>query len=308
MTMHFRSLAAQAFEKGAISAEDILALRRAGWSNGKIDIEEAEAIFVINDQLKQPSGEWSDFFVESISEFILHAATPRGYVNAGQAEWLIGRIDHDGRLDSITELELLERLFERAVSVPARLQSYALAQIEKAVLTGAGPTRDGAALEPGMINEAECRLLRRFVFAPAGERPAAVGRNEAEALFRIKDAALDKAADPALKPLFVQGVANYLQGFAKAPLTPERAAELESFMNDSTVSLGKFAGRMAQSHLGKTLADLLRRATVDPDLEDEVEEAQEVTGEERVWLGGHLDADGKIDEFEQALLDFLAEG
>ena len=308
MTMHFRSLAAQAFENGAISAEDILALRRAGWSDGKIDIEEAEAIFVINDQLMEPSSEWSDFFVESICEFILIASTPRGYVNAGQAEWLIGRIDRDGRLDSMTELELLERLFERAVSVPARLQAYALAQIEKAVLTGAGPTRDGAALDPGNITEAECRLLRRFVFAPAGERPAAVGKGEAEALFRIKDAALGKTTDPAWKLLFVQGVGNYLQGFAKAQHSPERAAELESFMNDGSASLGKFFGRMARSDVGKTFAGLLRRAAVNPDTEDEVAEAGEVTGDEQLWLRGRLDDNGKIDEFEQALLDFLAEG
>ena len=46
-------------------------------------------------------------------------------------------------LDSLTELELLVKVLEKAIDVPEQLNAYALDQIEQAVLTGEGPTRDG---------------------------------------------------------------------------------------------------------------------------------------------------------------------
>jgi hypothetical protein len=35
--------------------------------------------------------------------------------------------------------------------------------------------------------------------------------------------------------------------------------------------------------------------------------AHEITGDERSWLQAHVDADRRIDDYEQALMDFLAE-
>ncbi len=83
MSMHFRALAEHAMADGTITAEEILKLRRAGWSDGRINPEEAEAIFVINHHLKQPGPEWTDFFVEAITEFIVNGAPPTITLVAG---------------------------------------------------------------------------------------------------------------------------------------------------------------------------------------------------------------------------------
>ena len=40
MSMHFRDIAVQAASDGAIGPDEILALRRAGWVDGKMDPEE----------------------------------------------------------------------------------------------------------------------------------------------------------------------------------------------------------------------------------------------------------------------------
>ena len=42
-------------------------------------------------------------------------------------------------------------------------------------------------------------------------------------------------------------------------------------------------------------------------IELEVADAAEVTTMEQAWLQGQIQANGQIDEFDQALLDFLAE-
>ena len=110
MTMHFSDIARQAAADRAISAEDILALRRAGWADGVMKPDEAEAAFALNDALAEPTPEWSDFFVEAIGEFVINGTEPRGYVSEDNAAWLIARIDRDGTLQGMTELELLVRV------------------------------------------------------------------------------------------------------------------------------------------------------------------------------------------------------
>ena len=126
MTYQFRALADQAMADGAITAEEILGLRRAGWGDGRFDPTEAGALFTLNNHLVERTPEWVDFFVEALAEFILAGGSPRGFVSEAQADWLIGQLDADGRIETMAELELLARLFEKAELVPERLKGYAL--------------------------------------------------------------------------------------------------------------------------------------------------------------------------------------
>ena len=49
--------------------------------------------------------------------------------------------------------------------LPQGIGASARIQIEQAVLTGSGPTRDGGTLAAGCVSEAECRLLRERLMA-----------------------------------------------------------------------------------------------------------------------------------------------
>lgn len=309
MTMQFRALAEQAAADGAISAEEILSLRRAGWGDGAISPEEAEAIFLVNDSLEDPSVEWAEFFVEALCEFVVNGVEPKGYVSQSQADWLTARVNHNGSLQSMTELELLVKVIEKALNVPQSLKDFVIAQVEQAVLTGEGPTRGGH-LERGNVNTVEAQILRRAIFAQAGDRPAAVSRGEAEMLFRLKDATLSANNAPEWKRLFVQGVGSYLSGYTSyTPLEAPRAAELERFMDANTPSLLRFAGRMAKADVEtgavQTFRALFGRKGLDK--APEVAAAAAVTVEENTWLQGQIDANNVVDEYDEALLAFLAE-
>jgi hypothetical protein len=311
MTMHFRDLADKAAVDGEVSIDEVLGLRRDGWGNGLIDESEIGAIFDLNDHLKDRSPEWVDFFVETVATYLIDNGQPKGYVRQSDAEALIARIDADGRVESMAELRLLEKICDRATALPDCLKAYALAQIEQAVMTGTGPTRNGEELAAKMINAEECRLLRSFIFAAGGDRPAAVSKSEAAMLFRIKDASLGAENAPEWKQLFVQGVGNYLQGFAcHEPLSAERAAELEAFMNDTAVNIGRFFSRMAETNPAE--AQEAARAEMaenedDLDFDEELNAAEEITSDEKAMLDQWINADGQVDEFEKALLDFIAE-
>ena len=89
MTINFPELARQAAADGAITPEEVLALRRSAWPDGRIDETEAEAILAINDVVSAKSAEWIDFLVEAVGEYVLNGTEPRGYVADETADWMI---------------------------------------------------------------------------------------------------------------------------------------------------------------------------------------------------------------------------
>ena len=222
------------------------------------------------------------------------------------AQWLIRQIEKDGRVESQAELELIVKLLEHANYAPETLKRFALAEIEKTVLTGTGPTRRGGELTAGRIDDSEVALIRRLIFAPAGDGPAKVSKAEAEMLFRLKDATLGAANSAEWKKLFVQGVANHLMAH-QSYNPPSAEDELRMEAPYKADPFGHVLSKLGQ--------DMARRDEFeDAVFGDEQErinqavaaDAQVMSGEAD-WLKRLFEKDGARDEFEQALVDFLAE-
>ena len=318
MTIGLHDLAAGIGTDGTATPDDVLALRRAMWADGVISPDEAAVIFALNARLTDPAREWVDFFVEALSVWLVDEQEPRGYVDDLQAQWVLDQIAAGGPAATPAEMELLARVMEKAVSTPECLRSFVLDQLEK------------GAIGAGCVTAGEVKLLRRVLFAAAGDRPAGVGKREAEMLFRIKDACLAGDNAPEWKQLFVQGVANHLRGFGGfAPVARDREAQLDAFMAEPKPDVLGFFGRMLGAGTKKPLPNLraehlgddpdafhMRRrggppiAHVDDellgrDLQSAARAAAEVTPQESNWLSLEVNRDGQIDEFEQALYDFL---
>ncbi len=311
MTLQFRQLpenadpdavwAEAAIVDGAITDAAILVLRRRFWLNGTIDNVAVRAIFALDDQISRPSKAWIAFFVEAVSEFLISASTPRGTLSEIQTDWLLARVDRDGQLDSPARLELLVHLLEKLDCVPARMKAYVLDQVERAVMSGVGATRDRAAGQPAAccITTEECVLLRRLIFAPAGFAPAQVSVEEADMLFRIKDATLAGDNAPAWKTLFVQGVANYLSAWQRKSM---RSAEQEEahqrFLRGRNPGLDGYIGFAVRQPPGGLLSAGPggRFGRRQPDNQ-----------REQTWIDTALPADGKADPLETALIAFMRE-
>lgn len=311
MTTQFQTLAKAAAADGRITAEELLALRREGWGDGIVTRAEAEALFALNTALADRTPEWCDVFVEAIGEFVLNAAPPRLQCSDEEAAWLIGQIDHDGVVESMAELEALVRILERAENTPDRLKTYALTVVERAVLTGAGPTRCGGELAATRITVAECRIIRRVIFASGGHGPAAVSRFDAELLFRLKDATLAEENAAEWDDLFIDGVANFLQGFIlpNAQLSHDRRRELEAFVADNQAGASRFFGRMLReapqvaNHFGKVFGT---KKPAGQDYAALAAEGEMVTDFESKWLERMVSADGEVDELETRLIARIA--
>lgn len=313
MTTHFTELAQRAAVDGVITPQELVGLRREGWGDGIVTREEAEALFAINNVLTERDSEWCDFFVEAIGEFVLNGSSPRLQCNDEEAQWLIDQVDHDGVVESMVELETLVRIIERAQNVPDRLKSYVLALVENEVLTGTGPTRCGGELSDAHITSAECKILRRVLFASGGHGPAAVSRYDAEMLFRLKDATLAEENSPEWDDLFLDGVSNFLKGFAlsNAQISHDRARELEAFVADNQANVVRVIAEVVReipnvaNHFGKVFG----KRTQGPTFQEQAAAGEEFTDYEQEWLDRMMESDGEIDELERRLIArIIAEG
>ncbi len=294
---------------GRVTPQDVMALRPLVWNDGRIAEAEADLLFKINTACYGTCPEWTDFFVEAGTTFLVEGGAAPGYIDDNEAAWLIARIDHDDRVDQIGELMLLVDVLEEALNVPDRLKAYAIAQIEAIVTTGKGPTRMGAVLRPGTIEEAEVALLRRIFFASGSDGAAIISDGEAAALFRLKDATLGRENAPSWARLFVQLIGNHLMAHQTYNQLPEaRAAELERFMDDNIPNVGRFLARMeaALSNPSQVMAALETQDRVTAVEHDaNVAASRAMTAEEARWLKLHIAADGELDDIEKALLAFV---
>ncbi|TIT76988.1 MAG: hypothetical protein E5W57_16880, partial [Mesorhizobium sp.] len=182
--------------KNRITAEDVTMLRREVFADGVVTRGEAEALFALDQTARDKCPQWSPFFIEAVTDYIVRQEKPEGYISQENADWLVRAISRDGTVDSRTELELLVHVLEEAKSSPGRLSAYALEQVANAVIDGKGPLMLGGDLVPGLIARAEVDLLRRILYAYGGDGNIAITKAEAEILFRINDRTAAASNDP----------------------------------------------------------------------------------------------------------------
>jgi hypothetical protein len=312
MDEELTELLARLMQAGTVTNGDVMMLREAVWTDESIAEPVVDALFTLNDTLTAHSMVWTDFFIEAIEYYLVDQCVPQGFVDETCADWLQGRVDKNGRVASLTELELLVAIIERAESTPEDLRQYTIAQIENVIVTGEGPTRTDEVLRPNCVDAVEVELLRRLIFAGGGEGATIVDTSEANLLFRIKDATLEGDNASTWLRLFVQGVGNHLMAHSDyRPLSRDEALDFQDFMDDNAPSLRRFFNRMLPSDkIGYgTIAEIFK--TLFPKSEDRfakrlaIDNSHLITPEESSWLKTHIAADGQTDLYEKALLTFI---
>lgn len=299
------------FQKGRIDADDTLDLRRLVYGDdGAISADEAEWLFRLNDRCDGDCEAWPVLFVEALTDFIVHQAHPEGHISDENAKWLVDRISQSGVVKSRTELDLLVKVLEAADSSPDDLERFALEQVKHGVLNGSGPARNGGELEAGRIGEAEVELLRRILYAYAGNSAMAIGRKEAEVLFDISDATADAENHPSWPDLFVKSIANYLMALSgyRVP-TREQALRREEWLNDTEVDIGGFFQRAFSGGLSAILGSYKHEDSLEKtryqEMKTEVAANERITEDEARWLIDRIQRDGLMHQNERALLRFI---
>jgi hypothetical protein len=193
-------------QRGTIRDVDVQSLRQNLTEDGAVTALEADLLLMLNTACRIKDASWADFFVESLTDYLVHQAAPEGYVTAANAEWLTLRFSRDGRITNHAELELIVSILEEARWAPPSLPLLVLRQMRTGVLTGRGPLRTGAPVLAGVITDPEVELVKRVLVACDDALP--VTRSEAEALFDINAAISDPSGHTGWSELYVTAIAN----------------------------------------------------------------------------------------------------
>ena len=125
MSKHFdgaRSGIAALLRKSEINAGDVRALRRQVLGDNAIGRDEAEALFALECAPSAKCAEWTEFFVEAITDHVVWQSRPTGVVNTPQAEWLVAQVDG---AKSVAALAVLVNVLAEAHRVPMWLAAAA---------------------------------------------------------------------------------------------------------------------------------------------------------------------------------------
>lgn len=116
-------LKVELLKDGIIDKDEALMLEKRLFEDGKIDSEEAEFLFEINNAVsgKANDASWKDLFIKAISLYLLDDENSPNEIDEEETEWLYNKIKGDGNIDE-TEKDLLLTLKSRAKMFPSRLE------------------------------------------------------------------------------------------------------------------------------------------------------------------------------------------
>ena len=117
-----------------ITAEDVLALRRDVFTDSLVNRNEVETIFQLDRDCVEKAEQWTQFFVDALTDHFVWQTDPYGYVNEEGSGYLRECVLRDGRIDGIGELELLINIANAATSCPESLNVLILEAVKESVL------------------------------------------------------------------------------------------------------------------------------------------------------------------------------
>lgn len=286
---------------GHVSAEDVLFLRKHVFADGVVSRTELASLFALAEKAPQGDREWADYFAEAAADFFLREEEPHGYLTENEFEHLEAFITRDGGKSSGLELGLLIALMEKATSTPPAMAEFTADQFRRLVRDRKGGAR---------INRTDADLLRRYLYASAGDGSIAITKEEAELLFDLHEMTYAADNDPSWADLFIKGIAAHLMAHVGyRPLPREEALRLHDWVKDQTVDPKGFFGRMVSGGLSGIRESYGRKQTAfgKKNEDDSIAAAiaERVNAQEADWLADRIGKNGKFDEIERALLHYM---
>lgn len=121
--MNLEELKKELLSDSIIDANEVKELEILLFADGKIDSEEANFLFEINDAVsgKENDETWKQLFIKAITSYILEDESTSGEIDEKETEWLYNKIKSDGQIDE-NEKGLLLNLKNHAKHFPIKLE------------------------------------------------------------------------------------------------------------------------------------------------------------------------------------------
>ena len=120
----FRRTKKNLLSDGIIDVEEVETIKHKIYEDGKIDREEANFLFELNDAVtgKDNAPEWKELFIDAITAYVLEDEMSPDVIDEDEADYLYEQINGDGQIDD-TERALLENIKAKAKNFPEKLAS-----------------------------------------------------------------------------------------------------------------------------------------------------------------------------------------
>lgn len=182
--------------KNRLSADDVILLRKYTFPDGIQNSVDVVTMLALNNSCPEKCEEWSTFFVETLTHYIVHHCYPQGTLDDINADWIRLMFTTDGVINSPTELELVLHIIEVAAHVPASLSVLALDQLRLALSNGMGAYHlvrghAGARMMPGDLD-----YVLRVLRGCCGPAIPYLTPEQGDAIQRIDRAAVHGSSHP----------------------------------------------------------------------------------------------------------------
>jgi hypothetical protein len=124
--------------KSRLTADDVHFIRNISFPNGLMTSDDALVLTTLQNSRLDKCPEWEAYFIEALTDFIVHYTYPQGALDAINAAWLVELVSTDGAIASPLELKLVLNILEVAAGVPAEFRAFALDQLRIAIEDAAG--------------------------------------------------------------------------------------------------------------------------------------------------------------------------
>ncbi len=87
-----------------VTAQDVAWLRREVFADGEVTRETADELFAVARAGMNNAPEWTELFVELITDYVVWQSRPTGVVTDEEAQWLIERADACKSIEALAAL------------------------------------------------------------------------------------------------------------------------------------------------------------------------------------------------------------
>ncbi len=304
----------------AVTAQDVLDLRRAIYGAGSLVTGHVDAIFRLDQQFREKCDAWREFYVDSLTDYFIWRSDPPHYISEDQGEFLFRNLLRDNKIAGITELELLVNLIHWAVSTPDQLKALVLEAVRDSVLTP-DDALYATGRKAGVITEVDVGMIRRTLYGRGGFGDYTVSLPEAKLIFELEDATAGAANDDGWQDLFVKAIVNYLMFPRGVPVVPPAAeykrreewlkeqrgvGNMLKEISKNAVSLDKL--KDGWKHMDTFGVKERREEAKREDARmREAVSRESINSHEARWLADKIGANKTVTENERALLKFIRE-
>jgi len=314
MTSFDLSTAQALSAEAGIDPAIVLQLRQAIYGHDQLTLADMELVLAVARKAgPQSCPEWTSFFSEALTDYLVHQNTPCDYIPQEKADWLVSNLSRNGGIGSRAEFAMLIDVMTHALGVPASLSAFALREIKAAIIDGRRNAFHDEDHPAGVVTRPDVEALRAVLYAAKNGTAEHVTQEEAEALFDIAHATAQAQNDPSFDELFARAVGNYLMAINLDVPDAAEALHFEKWL-DEEESLPRFlSGLLHRAPAGGSFnvlkspaqayeTDLARRDTAEAARRDESEKIGEPKA---AWVIAHLTRDGALTSSETRLLQFL---